>query len=94
MKYKPDHKGTRNDVLRDPEVMDHIDDRAERVADYVRARAPVETGAYRRSITVRPRTRLGDRYGAVVTATVPYAQTIERTHHVFAGAVDIAERGG
>ena len=93
MKYKADHKGTRQDVLRDAGVIEHVNNRAERVADYVRGRAPVETGAYRDSITVRPRTRMGDRYGAIVTATVPYAQTIERHTHVFAGAVDIAERG-
>lgn len=94
MKYKPDHRGTRSDVLRDPRVIEHVNDRAKLVKDYVTARAPVKTGAYLDSITMRPRTRMGDRYGAIVTATVPYAQTIERHTHTFAGAVDLAERGG
>lgn len=92
-RYRRDHRGTRNEILRSDEVADLINERAESAVDYLRAEARHfrRSGEYEQSLTHYPRTRAGDRYGAIVTATAPYAQYIEQRHHVFAGVVDYIE---
>lgn len=100
MRYRMDYRGTRNDVLRDPGVAAHVQQRAQQGAEAARAIAPVGTppkdphpGLYRSSITVRGRSRMGDRYGVILTATVPYAQRLEQRYHTIASVVDVIERG-
>lgn len=91
MDYRADYRGTHRDVLFSPGVLDLVNDRAQRGAEYARSRAPVETGEYRRSITVEENSRAGDRFGAVVYADAPYSWEVEQRHHVFAGIVDVME---
>ncbi len=63
------------EILRSSGVRALLRSRAERVADRARAAAPVDTGAYRDSITVQDATT--DRAVARVGSTVPYAGIVE-----------------
>lgn len=97
MEYRPDHLGTRRDVLESRGVRDEVTDRADRAQRVAIARAPVHTGYYRSQITVSARNRAGDRFGAVVFADAPYSwarpREVEARHHVFRGLIDFIERG-
>lgn len=95
MRYDPDYRGTREDVLYAPGVAALVDERAELGAEAARAEALSfrRTGRYMASIEVHQRSRLGDRYGAILTATAPYAQRVEQRHHTIASVVDVIEHG-
>lgn len=91
--YRRNHQATRNEILRSDGVVDLVNERAESAVEYLKAEAQHfrRSGDYIESITHYPRTRAGDRYGAIVTATAPYAHYIEARHHVFSGVVDYIE---
>lgn len=90
MRYQPNRRGVRQ-IMNTDDMQAFILAKAEEGADYARSRAPVRSGAYRDSIRAEP-DRAGDRVGATITATVPYAQRVEQARHVFAGIVDVIER--
>lgn len=92
MKYEPNYRGT-SALLRSRDIQDHVVARTEVGAAAARARSPVETGAYRDSITVE-RDWAGARRAATLTATVPYAQFLEQRYHVISSVVDVIEHGG
>lgn len=93
--YRADYRGTREDVLFAPGVAALVEERAELGANAARAEASAfrRTGRYQASIQAHPRSRLGDRFGAILTATVPYAQRVEQRHHTIASVVDLIEHG-
>lgn len=95
MRYDPDYAGTRADVLWSPGVAALVDERAELGAEAARVEAMSfrRTGRYMASIETHGRARLGDRYGAILTATAPYAQRVEQRHHTIATVVDLIEHG-
>lgn len=95
MRYNPDYRGTQRDVLHSTGIKALVNERAELGAEAARAEASSfrRTGRYQSSIETHGRSRIGDRYGVILTATVPYAQRVEQRHHTIASVVDIIEHG-
>lgn len=92
MRYQPNQRGVRQ-WLNGPELQRVVLAAAEDAAEEARAEASRfrRTGDYAASIRAEA-DRAGDRVGATVTATVPYAQRVEQKHHTIARAVDRIER--
>lgn len=63
-----------------------VKDAADTIADRAKQSAPVRSGGYRDSITVE-QSKPHDRRVARVIADVPYALTVEKSHHVLRRAL-------
>ena len=84
---KLDHGGMKA-LLNSSEVRADLTERAERVAAAARASAPVESGAYRDSITVVQDST--DRAAVRVTSTAPHGFTVEAATGNLSRALDAA----
>lgn len=95
MRYVKDIAGTRK-LMTSPEMQALMQRRAEQGAAHARQIAPRESGAYANSIQVTSKARGGPRNNraeARITATVPYAVSVEIRHRVLGRTVDAVERG-
>jgi hypothetical protein len=97
MKYRSDPKGL-IPLLRSRELQDICVARAEAGAQWVRSRAPRDTGAYANGIRVTRGTSTKDgRVLAYLQATDPKSAAIEwgnrrtKAHHLLRSAIDVIE---
>lgn len=75
-------------LLKSAELAAHLRDRGARVADAIRATAPVITGQYRDGVTVIE--EVTDRAVVRIGSTAPYADQVEAEHGTVARALDAA----
>lgn len=77
MRYTPDHTGLGR-LLRSRGLQDACVEAAEHGADWVRSRAPHDSGDYRAGIGVRrARAHSGDRAAAELVADAPHSAALE-----------------
>lgn len=96
--YQPDAYGLEA-LARSPGMQKAMMGLAQAGASGASAIAPVATGKYKGSIKVTPTTapagwRGKQRSAARIEATVPYADAVERKHHVLSKIASIIESGG
>ena len=97
MRYQPDRKGIA-ELLKSRELQGAAVHAAERGAQWVRARAPRDSGRYAAGIRVtRSMSPRGDRVAAYLEATAPHSAAVEwgnrrsKGRHLLRSAIDVIE---
>lgn len=95
IKYRANFSGTRK-IMTSPEMAEIMRKRAESAKTTAEAIAPRDSGDYAGAFKVRVVRRGGPRKNraeARLYNDVPYADDVERRHHVLGTVVDYIERG-
>jgi phage gp46-like protein len=86
--YRPNRVGTGQWLRSSSELRSAVTSVAEQIATRARMLAPVETGEYLRSITVRQTRAENGRVAADVEANAPHSAIVELRDHVLRRAAE------